>query len=389
MGGKVQIREFNEDKDVEMVMKLESNCEATGSNKGISIINYIEGDPLYRIRFYHAHVMLVAELQKNGEVVGMVRGCIKYVGTRFRPGEQFKLGSILGLRVSPSHRRMGIGFSLVQSIEEWMKRNGAQYTFLAIEEKNAASKNLFTLRCNYTKSSSLVMYLQSLTLMPKDLPQHIKIERLSIDQAIHLYREYNLKSKDMYPMDIDTLLREKLNLGTWVSYFKEENLEGLTRKEKSDSKSICALAPSSWAMFSLWNTCEAFKVKTIKRSLHETLIHAWEKVFPCLGCKELSLEKPFGFLFLYGIHGEGERIGEIMEYVWGFASRVAQNMKDCKAIMFELGISDPLRELVAKRSTISCMNDLWYLKRVGGGSDAGDLVGKGTLGNVFVDPRDF
>ncbi|KAF7144587.1 hypothetical protein RHSIM_Rhsim04G0237200 [Rhododendron simsii] len=35
--------------------------------------------------------------------------------------------------------RMGIGSKLVQSMEEWLKRNGAQYTSLATEEKNVAS----------------------------------------------------------------------------------------------------------------------------------------------------------------------------------------------------------------------------------------------------------
>lgn len=44
----------------------------------------------------------VAELLENGELVGVVRGCIKSVGTH--SGSVFKMGCILGLRVSPTYR---------------------------------------------------------------------------------------------------------------------------------------------------------------------------------------------------------------------------------------------------------------------------------------------
>ncbi|XP_057475448.1 probable N-acetyltransferase HLS1 [Actinidia eriantha] len=394
MMNKVVIREFDEDKDVEVVMKLEKSCETNSSQtKGISIISNTNGDPLSRIRFYNVHVMLVAELQKKRELVGMVRGCIKYVGTKFRGGH-VQLGCILGLRVSPKHRRMGIGLKLLQSIEEWMMNNGAQYTFLATEEKNIASKNLFTLRCNYTKSSSLVIYLQPLSLHSKNQPQDIKIERLSTDQAISFYKNHVL-AKDIYPTDIDTILKEKLSLGTWVSYFKEEGSIVLHNKEKNENTS--SETPSSWAIFSIWNTCEAYKLQIRSQEVKffkATLSQAKDKIFTCLKMPRFeceSLDEPFGFLFLYGLHGEGERLGELMESIWVFASRLAENVKECKAIMVELAVSDPLRELVPKGSTISCINDLWYLKRVNSPAhdDDDDLIAKGPFGNVFVDPRDF
>lgn len=44
----------------------------------------------------------VAQLLDNGELVGVVRGCIKHVGTGF--GGTHVMGCILGLRVSPTHR---------------------------------------------------------------------------------------------------------------------------------------------------------------------------------------------------------------------------------------------------------------------------------------------
>lgn len=52
------IREFDEDRDVKVVGKLEKNCEI-GTKKGVSIFTNMMGDPLSRIRFYPLHVMLV------------------------------------------------------------------------------------------------------------------------------------------------------------------------------------------------------------------------------------------------------------------------------------------------------------------------------------------
>ncbi|CAK9163169.1 unnamed protein product [Ilex paraguariensis] len=424
---KILVREFNERRDIEAVKKLEKNC-SIGSKKGISMFTNMMNDPLCRIRLYPVHVMLVAEMLKNGKLVGMVRGCIKLVGTGFG-GRQVRLGCILGLRVSPRSRRMRIGLQLVQSIEEWLMRNGAQYFFLATEEKNIASTNLFTIRCSYVQFSSLVIYIQPvISSHAEDLSdQDIKIEKLSVDQAISFYKN-NLKCKNVYPADIDAIFKESLSLGTWMSYIKEgssngfsnnnsnsihetpemyavlpshveilfSRLEGLSTN-KDDTKNR---TPSSWAIFSIWNTCEAYKLQVRRSShplkaFHGKFDHARSKIFPCLKLPPISdsssIEKPFGFLFLYGLHGEGERVGELMKSVWSFASRLAKNVRDCKAIVTELGLSDPLREPVHLRSSMSCINDLWYIKKVNDPSDdeEEDLTVIRPVGNVFVDPRDF
>lgn len=286
-------------------------------------------------------------------------------------------------------RRVGIGLKLVQSIEEWMKRNGAQYTSLTTEETNVASRNLFTLRCSFIKSSSLVIYLQPVSSLSTNLPEDIKIEGLSQNQAIRFYKNH-LQAKDIYPADIDKILTEKLSLGTWVCYFKEEGWIRLPSEEENENKGNRPVR--SWAIFSIWNKCEAYQFELRSHELKFTLSQAREKIFPCLKMqRRQSIEKSLGFFFLYGIHGEGERLEDLMEYIWGFAARLAKNVKECKAIMVELGVSDPLREFVPKCSSMSCINDLWYLKIVKSPryEDEDDLVAKGPLGNVFVDPRDF
>lgn len=301
---------------------------------------------------------------------------------------------------------MGIGLSLVKAVEEWMVRNGAQYTFLATEKNNVASTNLFTTKCNYINFSSLVIFVHPLNLPLRGLKSgDIKIEKLRLDQANSLYYD-KLRSKDIYPADIDSILTEKLSVGTWVSYFKED--EWLDFKSNDDNNNenenkaknhedVISKTPRSWIIFSIWNSCEAYKIQIRKsyplKLIHATLSHAKDIIFPCLKMPVCgSLENPFGFLFLYGLHGEGEKLGELMQSVLRFASRLAEDVKHCKVIITELGVSDPLIEHVPRESSMSCINDLWYLKCLSGdnhNNDQEQLMRMGQLGNVFVDPRDF
>ncbi|EEF43085.1 probable N-acetyltransferase HLS1-like [Ricinus communis] len=395
LDNKILIREYNEDRDIKVVGKLEKNCEIR-SNKEVSIFTHMMGDPLCRIRFYPVHIMLVAELRENGELVGVVRGCIKCVGTRFS-ATYVRLGCILGLRVSPKHRRMGIGLKLVKSVEEWLVGNGAHYFFLATEKNNVASTNLFTSKCNYINFGSLVIFVQQASLPVKSLSEDIKIEKLQIDQAISLYNN-KLRGKDIYPTDIDALLKEKLSLGTWVSYFKEDEWIILHNNEKNhEDEDILSKTPSSWVIFSIWNSCEAYKLHIRKshhplKFFHATLSHARDKILPCLKLPICdSLQKPFGFLFLYGLYGEGARLQELMRAIWIFTSRMAENVKDCKVITTELGVTDPLMQYVPHEPSMSFIDDLWYLKKVNGittGSND-ELMAMGQAGNLFVDPRDF
>ncbi|KAF3456351.1 hypothetical protein FNV43_RR01001 [Rhamnella rubrinervis] len=323
---KVLIRDFNEDRDIEVVGKLERDC-VIGSKKGNSIFTNMIGDPFCRIRFYPLHVILVAELIENKQLVGVIQGCIKCVNTAFG-GRNMKIGYILGLRVSPTHRRMGIGLKLVNSVEEWVLRNGAHYTFLATEKNNIASTNLFTIKCNYVNLSSLVIYVQPIHSRASDISQDIKIEKLHVDEAISLYKD-RLRHKEVCPTDIDAILKEKLSLGTWVSYFRKEGWINLYSEDQKNEDVISKTQSSSWVMFSIWNGCETYRLQIREshplRFLYTTLSHAREKIFPCLKMPmNDSVSGSFGFLFLYGLHGEGENLGELMKSIWSFASRLGR-----------------------------------------------------------------
>ncbi|PIA61054.1 hypothetical protein AQUCO_00300520v1 [Aquilegia coerulea] len=382
---KVLIREFNEDRDIEAVEKFEKNCE-TGSRKGVSIFTNMMGDPMCRIRLYPTHIMLIAELLENRELVGAVRGCIKHVGTD-NGGTHVKIGCILGLRVSPKHRRKGIGLKLVKSIEGWAIRNGAQYICIATEESNFISTNLFVHKCNFVKLSSLVILVQPIKYHAQDPSLNVRIEKLSVEQAISLYKG-RLGSKAFFPNDMEAILNEKLSLGSWVSFLKEDDWVGLHNKEDNDFPSR---APSSWAILSIWKTCEAYKLQIRRqhpfKCFHATLSHAGAKIFPCMKTTTCDLlHRPFGFLFLYGVHGEGQRLGELIKSLWWFAYSLAGNVKDCKVIVTELAVCDPVREHVPQGPSMSCINDLWYFKKVNGPSDDND---RWKMTQLFVDPRDF
>ncbi|XP_077219475.1 putative N-acetyltransferase HLS1 [Tasmannia lanceolata] len=388
---KVLIREFNEERDLVEVERVERNCEIE-CRKGFSFLTNIMCDPLCRIRLYPTRIMLVAELIGSGELVGVVRGCMKCVGTG--SGEtRVKIGCILGLRVSSMHRHKGIGLKLVKSIEGWAIRNGAQYICLATEENNVASTNLFILKCNYVKLSSLVILVQSIESRAKTPHRDVKIEKLSVDQAISLYKD-RLGGKVFFPIDIDTILREKLNLGTWVSFFKGEEWANLHCTDKNEDFNI--ETPSSWAILSIWKTYEAYKLQIrgtpfIGR-FDAKVRHTGAQIFPCLRipsvCDQPS--RPFGFLFLYGLHGEGERMGVLMKHLWRFAYNLAGKVKDCRAIITELGACDPIRGHIPQGPSMSCINDLWCLKRVHDSSNGDDDWTKiQTLTHLFVDPREF
>ncbi|EHA8592556.1 putative N-acetyltransferase HLS1-like [Cocos nucifera] len=344
MDKEVVVREFNREKDWEVVEKLERNCEI-GSRKDYSILTNA--------------LLSWWEMERWLEW------------------------------------RMGIGLKLMQSVEAWAERNGARYVFLATEENNAASTNLFVLKCHYIKLGSLAILFQPVEACSKKNPSgDVRIEKLTVEQAISLYKD-RLGGEKFFPADIDAILKEDLSLGTWVSYFKEEQWDGLHCKENDEE--FLSKTPSSWAILSMWKTCEVYKLQ-IKgapsvRCINTTLTHIRSKILRCLrapsSCELLT--GPFGFLFLYGLLGEGERMGDLMKFLWCFAFSLAKDVTDCKAIVTEVSNCDPLCGHLSRGSSISRINDVWFLKKLGGGAgnDSVSWTAASQLSRVFVDPRDF
>lgn len=156
----VVVREYEGERDKAGVERMEMRCEVTGQRPGSDnkkkkkeeafLVTDLLGDPLCRVRSFPLHVMLVphspsfalerhlsvrktqrrcrmrrvydfsyevhfrqtvqvAEWGEGGEIVGVIRGCIKRVkitGNDTNPSssDYVKAANVLGLRVSPSHR---------------------------------------------------------------------------------------------------------------------------------------------------------------------------------------------------------------------------------------------------------------------------------------------
>ncbi|KAG9457826.1 hypothetical protein H6P81_002334 [Aristolochia fimbriata] len=386
----VLVRLFDEDRDFEAVGRLEKSCEL-GEKRRFSIFSNITDDPLCRIRFHKIRVMLVAELVRSRELVGVVRGCIKCVGTGSETSFA-SLGWILGLRVSPKHRRKGIGLKLVKSVECWAIKNGAEYICLATEESNIASRNLFVLKCGYVKLNPLIIIVQPTQARVLRWSRGVKIEKLTVDHAISLYKD-RLNGKELFPLDIDVILKQELSLGTWVSYFKDEEWCGLGCKEKDDT--FTHKAPSSWAILSMWNTSKVYSLQVRGAVLWRIFNGIVRSIgaSPCLGIPQEGCgvpSKAFGFTFLYGLYGEGEKTGELMRSLWRFACNLARNVKGCEAVVTELGVYDPLREHFPAATSTSCIADLWFFKKLNDTNGEEDRwSSQQPLPHLFVDPRDF
>ncbi|KAK7363484.1 hypothetical protein VNO77_05628 [Canavalia gladiata] len=153
------------------------------------MVKQVPRNPLPNV-FVTTHKSLqVAELLENRELVDVVQGRIK------------------------------------MDAEKW----GRVYISSYSKNNDEVSRNLFINKCKYVNLSSLVIFVHPISFSAKHIFKDIHIEKVKIDQAISLYRR-TLMDKELYPLDMDVTLKEKLNLGTWMSYYKEEGWDNLVSK---------------------------------------------------------------------------------------------------------------------------------------------------------------
>ncbi|KAK6923969.1 GNAT domain [Dillenia turbinata] len=412
------VREFDPKKDTSGVEEVERICEVGTSGK-ISLFTDLMGDPICRVRHSPAFHMLVAELvtcsggddddDKNNkkkteerEIVGMIRGCIKTVtcGKKFlrnsknnatQPHPIFtKLAYILGLRVSPSHRRMGIGLKLVCGIEEWFRENGAEYSYLATETDNEASIKLFTEKCGYSRFRTPSILVNPVYAHRVNVSKRVKIFKLSPTEAESLYRR-KFATTEFFPRDIDSVLNNKLNLGTYVAVYNEDF------EDDSWPGSVRFLTdpPKSWAVLSAWNCKDVFKLEVrgasiLKRAVAKAT-RIFDRVFWFLNLPSVpELFKPFGLHFLYGLGGEGPRALKLMKSLCNHAHNLAKQHK-CGVVATEVSAHEPLRFGIPHWKKLSCAEDLWCVKRLGedySDGSVGDWTKSPPGLSIFVDPRE-
>ncbi|WVZ13046.1 hypothetical protein V8G54_017576 [Vigna mungo] len=397
----VSVREFDPDRDRERVEAVERICEVGPSGK-LSLFTDMLGDPICRVRHSPAFLMLVAEIGE--EVVGMIRGCIKTVtcGKRLsRNGKHnanntkhvpvyTKVAYILGLRVSPNQRRMGIGLKLVHRMEAWFRDNGAEYSYMATENDNLASVKLFTDKCGYSKFRTPSILVNPVFAHRARVSPKVTIISLSPSDAEVLYRR-RFATTEFFPRDIDSVLKNKLSLGTFLAVpsgsYSGETWPG--------PDLFLSDPPKSWALVSVWNSKEVFTLEVrgasrVKRTLAKTT-RVVDRALPWLRVPSIpDLFRPFGFHFMYGLGGEGPDAAKMVKALCGFAHNLAME-KGCRVVATEVSPNEPLRSGIPHWKMLSCDEDLWCMKRLGedySDGSVGDWTKSQPGMSIFVDPRE-
>lgn len=284
-------------------------------------------------------------------------------------------------------RRLGIATKLVQELEEWCKKNGAEYAYMATECSNQASLNLFTQKCNYVKFRNPTVLVQPVHLHYKPLPSDITIVRVPSDQAESVYRNI-FSSSEFFPKDIDRLLSNKLNLGTFMA---------LPKKSLQNWNPSTGELPASFAILSVWDTKEVFRLQVKGVS---ALTHA-----ACLGTRVVDAMVPwlkipsvpnvfenFGFYFMYGVHMEGKDDLRLMKALCKFVHNMGRNDAHCRVVVAEVGHNDPVREGIPHWKKFSWDEDIWCIKRFGQVNQSYHDWYKSSMSSssvIFVDPRDL
>ncbi|XP_048128347.1 probable N-acetyltransferase HLS1 [Rhodamnia argentea] len=413
----VVVREYDPEKDRAKVDAVERECEV-GPSRELSLFTDHMGDPICRVRNCPAFLMLVAEMGEEKEMVGMIRGCIKTVtcGKRlsrntknatnnssaaaaaasvdsYIPTKQVpvytKVGYILGLRVPPPHRRMGIASKLVERMEEWVRESGGEYCYMATENDNLPSVNLFTSKCGYSKFRTPSILVNPVFAHRLRLPRRAAILKLCPRDAELLYR-LRFSTSEFFPRDIDAVLNNKLSLGTFLAVPRGSDGD----RPWGGATEFLVDPPESWAVVSVWNLQEVYKlevrgVPAAKRALARAS-RAVDGALPWLGLPSFpELFRPFGAHFLYGLGGEGPRAGEMVRALCGHAHNLAKE-HGCAVVATEVARREPLALAVPHWKRLS-FDDLWCVKRLGQDYSDG-AVGDWTKSppglSIFVDPRE-
>lgn len=264
---------------------------------------------------------------------------------------------------------------------------------MATECTNEASINLFTIKCAYKKFRTPTMLVQPVHAHYKPIGSGHEIVQLTPQLAESIYRRIFANS-EFFPRDIGDILRNKLNYGTFMALPKK-SLE----KYYWDPKA--GILPPSFAILSVWNTKEVFKLQVKGVS---ALTYAG-----CMGTRLLDACMPwlrlpsfpdvfrqFGVHVLYGLHMEGQHASRLMNSLCAFAHNMARDDVGCGAVVAEVGQRDPVREAIPHWKRLSWAEDMWCIKKLGVGDGSEECEQSDNWMNyqssssvIFVDPRDF
>ncbi|KAL9841684.1 putative transcription regulator GNAT family [Arabidopsis thaliana] len=392
----VEVREYDPSKDLATVEDVERRCEVGPAGK-LSLFTDLLGDPICRVRHSPSYLMLVAEIgpKEKKELVGMIRGCIKTVTCGITTKRldlthnksqndvvitkplYTKLAYILGLRVSPTHRRQGIGFKLVKAMEDWFSQNGAEYSYFATENDNHASVNLFTGKCGYAEFRT-----------PSILVNPVYAHRVNISRRVTVIK--------LEPSDAELLYRLRLAQPRTFVAVPRGSCYGSGSRSWPGSAKFLEYPPDSWAVLSVWNCKDSFRLEVRGASRLRRVVskatRMVDKTLPFLKIPSIpAVFRPFGLHFMYGIGGEGPRAEKMVKALCDHAHNLAKE-GGCGVVAAEVAGEEPLRRGIPHWKVLSCAEDLWCIKRLGedySDGSVGDWTKSPPGDSIFVDPREF
>nr|CAB3468577.1 unnamed protein product [Digitaria exilis] len=429
-----RVREFDMERDLAAVEELDRRCQvglcgdATADDgndgakrkaaaekkkkkkRGMSLSVELVGDPLARVRHAPEHVMLVAEYGEEEEIVGIIKACVKTVarggggavgektssasssvGEKGQPPTYVKVALLLGLRVSPSHRRLGIATALVEHAEEWGRAHGAAHATMATTTSNAASLSLFTgARFGYAPFRRPAFLGRPVHAHRLPIPSHHRVLNLPPPLAAAAYaRLLPPHASEFLPADMAALLSHKLTLGTFVAI------------ETNQDPSL----PPSLAILSVWDATRSMRlrVRGAPRLLKASLaaLRALDRGAPWMRVPSIpDIFSPFGAYLLYGLHMSGPAGPALLRSLCHHAHNIAGKNPACAVVAADVSPDDPAAAAVPRWRRFSCDEDVWCIKKLNNKkkeNNAGDDEEEddddwpaAAAGKVlFVDPREF
>uniref|UniRef100_A0A0E0CGP5 N-acetyltransferase domain-containing protein n=1 Tax=Oryza meridionalis TaxID=40149 RepID=A0A0E0CGP5_9ORYZ len=408
----VRVREFIMEKDLPAVEELERLCQAglSGDNagggrgggkkkRGMSLYAEQIGDPFARVRHAPDHVILVAEC--GDEVVGVIKACVRMVTrgssssssssslrkTKMKTNKFVKAACLLGLRVSPSHRRLGIATELVRRAEEWCAARGATYATMATTASNAASLALFQGRFKYAPFRKPRFLGHPVHRHRARVPRAHRVLQLPPPLAAAAYAALlpAAAAPEFVPADLPALLAHKLTRGTYLAV----------------ERSPGAGAPSSFAVLSVYDATRSlsFRVGGAPPLLRASLAaaRALDRRAPWLRVPSVpDVFRPFGAYLLYGLHMSGPAGAALLRTLCRHAHNVARNNPACAVVAADVAPDDPAAAAVPHWRRFSCDEDVWCIKKLtsvaanaNAGDDDNDWTAAPPSSVLFVDPREF
>lgn len=279
---------------------------------------------------------------------------------------------------------------LVNKMEAWFKDNGAEYSYMATENDNLASVQLFTDKCGYSKFRTPSVLVNPVFAHTARVSPNVTIIPLSPTDAETLYRR-RFATTEFFPRDIGAVLNNKLNLGTFLAVPRGS----YTAESWPGPDSFLSGPPHSWAVISIWNSKEVFMLELrgatrVKRVVAKTT-RLLDRALPWLRLPSIpNLFKPFGFHFLFGLGGEGPEAVKMVKALFGFAHNVAME-RECGVVATSVAANEPLRFGIPHWKKLS-FEDLWCVKRLDedySDGSVGDWTKSAPGISIFVDPREI